>query len=96
MARPVLLEPIMSVEVDTPAEFLGDVIGDLSSRRGLITDQEARGSVVLVRAAVPLAEMFGYATDLRSKTQGRASYVMEPTGYQPAPALVTAEVLAGR
>jgi elongation factor G len=92
-AKPVLLEPIMSVEVDTPAQFLGEVIGDLSSRRGLIQDQEARGASVTITASVPLSEMFGYATDLRSKTQGRASYVMEPIGYKEAPAAVTAVVI---
>jgi elongation factor G len=92
-AKPVLLEPIMSVEVETPAEFLGEVIGDLSARRGLIQDQEARGTSITITAAVPLSEMFGYATDLRSKTQGRASYVMEPSGYKETPAAVTAVLL---
>jgi elongation factor G len=92
-AKPVLLEPIMSVEVETPSQFLGEVIGDLSARRGLIQDQEARGTSVTITAAVPLSEMFGYATDLRSKTQGRASYVMEPSGYKETPAAITAVLL---
>ena len=71
-AKPVLLEPVMAVEVVTPQEFLGDVIGDLSRRRGRVEGQEPRGNALVVRASVPLAEMFGYATDLRSTTQGRA------------------------
>src|SRR4029453_15194506 len=73
---PVLLEPVMSVEVVTPEEFLGEVIGDLSRRRGKVQGQEPRGNALAVHALVPLGEMFGYATDLRSSTQGRASYTM--------------------
>jgi elongation factor G len=84
-ARPVLLEPIMRVEVTVPDDFLGEVMGDLSSRRGHIAGIEARGNNQVVRALVPLANMFGYATDLRSKTQGRASYSMEFSHYEEAP-----------
>src|SRR5690606_25464946 len=75
-AKPILLEPIMSVEVTTPEEYMGDVIGDLNSRRGRVGGMEQRGNSQVVRAQVPLSEMFGYATDLRSRTQGRATYTM--------------------
>jgi elongation factor G len=84
-AKPVLLEPIMAVEVVTPQEFLGDVIGDLSRRRGRVEGQEPRGNALAVRASVPLAEMFGYATDLRSNTQGRANYTMQFDRYEEVP-----------
>jgi elongation factor G len=84
-AKPVLLEPIMAVEVVTPQEFLGDVIGDLSRRRGRVEGQEPRGNALAVRASVPLAEMFGYATDLRSTTQGRAQYSMQFDRYEEVP-----------
>ena len=87
-AKPILLEPIMKVEVVAPEEFLGDVIGDLSSRRGHIVGIEARTPSQVVRAEVPLAEMFGYATTVRSLTQGRASHSMEFDHYQQAPAAV--------
>ncbi len=93
-AVPVLLEPIMSVEVVTPEEFMGDVIGDLSSRRGRIQKIEARGNTQVIAAHVPLALMFGYATDLRSKTQGRATYTMQFDHYEPAPLSVSEEVVA--
>ena len=93
-ARPVLLEPIMKVEIVTPTESLGDVMGDLSSRRGHIQGTETRGPNHVVHALVPLAEMFGYATDLRSQTQGRASYSMEFDHYQEAPRQLTEEVSA--
>src|SRR5437773_9242828 len=76
-AVPVLLEPIMSVEVVTPEEYMGDVIGDLSSRRGRIEGMEARGNSQVIRSQIPLSEMFGYSTDLRSRTQGRATYTMQ-------------------
>src|SRR5207244_2730901 len=76
-ADPVLLEPVMAVEVVTPEGFLGDVIGDLSRRRGKVQGQEPRGNAVAIQALVPLGEMFGYATDLRSSTQGRATYTMQ-------------------
>jgi elongation factor G len=82
---PVLLEPIMDVEVTTPAEFLGDVIGDLNARRGRIREMESRPEAHIVRASVPLAEMFGYATAIRSVTRGRASYSMEPSCFEKVP-----------
>ncbi|HLH74293.1 MAG TPA: elongation factor G [Chloroflexota bacterium] len=93
-AHPILLEPIMRVEVNVPDENLGDVMGDLSSRRGHIVGIEARATNQIVRALVPLAHMFGYATDLRSKTQGRASYSMEFSHYQEAPQSVVENVTA--
>ncbi|MCZ6514545.1 MAG: elongation factor G [Acidobacteria bacterium] len=92
-AKLVLLEPIMRMEVVSPAEYMGDVIGDLNSRRGTIQDVEKRSSTQIIRAHVPLAETFGYATDLRSKTQGRASYSMHFTDYQEAPKNVAEEVV---
>ena len=85
MARPVLLEPIMFVEVVTPEDYMGDVMGDLSSRRGRIEGMEARGNSQVIRAQVPLSDMFGYSTDLRSRTQGRATYTMQFHSYQPVP-----------
>jgi elongation factor G len=94
MAKPVLLEPIMSVEVVTPEDYMGDVIGDLSSRRGKVEGMEQRGSSHVVRAQVPLAEMFGYATDLRSRTQGRATYTMQFDSYQPVPESIAQEITA--
>jgi len=84
-AKPVLLEPIMSVEVVTPEDYMGDVIGDLNSRRGKVQGMEKRGNAQVIRALVPLAEMFGYATDLRSKTQGRATYTMQFSHYEEVP-----------
>jgi elongation factor G len=93
-ASPVVLEPMMRVEVTMPEEFMGDVIGDLNSRRGQIEGMDPRGSTQVVRAAVPLAEMFGYATDLRSMTQGRASYSMELSHYAEVPANLAAELVA--
>ena len=84
-AKPVLLEPIMAVEVVTPEDYMGDVIGDLSSRRGRVEGMEQRGNAQVVRSQVPLAEMFGYATDLRSRTQGRATYTMQFDSYQQVP-----------
>lgn len=93
-ADPVLLEPFMSVEVVTPEEFLGDVMGDLNSRRGRIEGMDRRGNAQLVRAKVPLAEMFGYATELRSMTQGRAAYTMQFSHYEPVPANIAQEVIA--
>jgi elongation factor G len=84
-ANPQLLEPMMEVEVTTPDDFLGDVMGDLNSRRGQVEGMEPRGNAQVVRAKVPLAEMFGYATDLRSMTQGRATYSMQFSHYQPVP-----------
>ena len=93
-AKPVLLEPIMAVEVVTPEEYLGDVMGDLSSRRGKLEGTEQRGNAQVIRAQVPLDRMFGYATDLRSKTQGRANYTMQFDSYQPAPSNVQEDIVA--
>jgi len=95
-AKPIVLEPVMKVEVVVPDESLGDVIGDLSARRGHIQGVEARPPMQIVRAAVPLAQMFGYATDLRSMTQGRASYTMEFLEYQEAPGAVTGGIFVAR
>ena len=95
-ANPVLLEPLMKVEVETPEDYMGDVIGDLNRRRGLVEGMEDGPSGKLVRALVPLAEMFGYATDLRSQTQGRASYVMEFGHYAEAPKNIADAVIASR
>lgn len=91
-ANPVLLEPIMKVEITTPEDYLGDVMGDVSSRRGMISETTDRGTAKVVRANIPLSEMFGYVNDLRSKTQGRASYSMEFSKYDPAPSNVTEEI----
>jgi len=93
-AQPVLLEPVMKVEVVVPEEYLGDVIGDLNSRRGRVGSIEARVGTQVVTAAVPLAEMFGYATTLRSLTQGRANYSMHFTRYEEAPKNISEEVVA--
>jgi elongation factor G len=93
-AKPVLLEPVMRVEVVVPKEHMGDVMGNLSSRRGHIQSQEDRGGTQIVNARVPLSEMFGYATDLRSRTQGRATYSMHFDRYEPAPGHVSDEVVA--
>lgn len=82
---PAILEPVMRVEVTTPEEYMGDIIGDLNSRRGQIQGMEARGNAQIVKAFVPLSEMFGYATDMRSKTQGRASYSMFFDHYTQLP-----------
>jgi elongation factor G len=93
-AKPVLLEPIMRVEVVTPEDYMGDVIGDLSSRRGKVEGMEQRGTSHVVDAQVPLAEMFGYATDLRSRTQGRATYTMQFDSYQQVPMSIAEEITA--
>jgi elongation factor G len=93
-ASPVLLEPAMSVEVVTPEEYMGDVIGDLNSRRGKVQNIERRGNTQIIRVSAPLAEMFGYATDLRSKTQGRATYTMQFSHYEEAPKGITEEIAA--
>src|SRR5262249_47030276 len=92
-ADPVLLEPVMSVEVVVPEEYIGDVIGDINSRRGRIESYELRGSSQIIRAMVPLAEMFGYATDIRSRTQGRGSYTMHFAHYEETPAAVAEEII---
>ena len=93
-AKPVLLEPIMAVEVVTPDEYMGDVMGDLSSRRGKVGGMEQRGISQVVRAQVPLSEMFGYSTDLRSRTQGRANYTMQFSSYQQMPGNIQEEIVA--
>jgi elongation factor G len=93
-ANPVLLEPVMAVEVVTPEEYMGDVIGDLSSRRGKVEGMEQRGNGQVIKAQVPLADMFGYATDLRSRTQGRAVYSMQFHSYQEVPASIAQEIVA--
>jgi elongation factor G len=93
-AKPQLLEPVASVEVVTPEEYMGDVIGDLSSRRGRVGGMEQRGNAQVVNAHVPIAEMFGYATDLRSRTQGRATYTMQFDSYQPVPESISQEIIA--
>ena len=94
MASPVLLEPIMSVEVVTPEDYMGDVIGDLSSRRGRVEGMEQVGNNQVIRALVPLADMFGYATDLRSRTQGRATYTMQFHSYAEVPDAIAKEIVA--
>jgi elongation factor G len=93
-AKPALLEPIMQVEVVTPEDYMGDVIGDLSSRRGKVEGMEQRGTSHVVKSHVPLAEMFGYATDLRSRTQGRATYTMQFDSYQQVPQSISEEIIA--
>ena len=95
-ADPIITEPIMKVAVIVPDEYLGDVIGDLNSRRGQIQGMEAMAGTQRVNALVPLAQMFGYATDLRSKTQGRGQYVMEPSHYEPVPKNIADTIIAGR
>ena len=90
---PVLLEPIMAVEVTAPSEYLGSVMGDISSRRGMIEGQEERGNAISVQASVPLSEMFGYATDLRSFTQGRGNYTMQFDRYEAAPKSIREEII---
>jgi elongation factor G len=91
-----LLEPIMNVEVTTPEEYMGDVIGDLNGRRGKVEGMTQRGNSQVIKAQVPMSEMFGYATDLRSKTQGRANYSMQFDSYQDVPASIAEEIVAHR
>jgi elongation factor G len=93
MAGPIILEPIMGVEVVTPDDYMGDVMGDLSSRRGRIEGMEANGNAQNIRAQVPLSEMFGYSTDLRSRTQGRATYTMQFHSYQQVPEVIAQEII---
>jgi elongation factor G len=95
-AKPVLLEPIFSVEVVTPEDFLGDVIGDLSRRRGRVESQDRRGNALAVTAKVPLSEMFGYVNDLRSNTQGRANYTMQFDSYDEVPPNIAEKVVGER
>jgi elongation factor G len=94
LASPVLLEPVMAVEVTTPEDYMGDVIGDLSARRGKVEGMEQRGNSHIVRAQVPLSDMFGYATDLRSRTQGRATYSMQFAAYNEVPESIAKEIIA--
>jgi len=94
LASPVLLEPVMAVEVTTPEDYMGDVIGDLSARRGKVEGMEQRGNSHIVRAQVPLSDMFGYATDLRSRTQGRATYSMQFHAYNEVPESIAKEIIA--
>ena len=94
LASPVLLEPMMAVEVVTPEDYMGDVIGDLSSRRGRVEGMEQKGNSQAIRALVPLADMFGYATDLRSRTQGRATYTMQFHSYAEVPEAIAKEIVA--
>ena len=95
-ASPVILEPIMKVEVTVPEEYMGDVIGDINSRRGRMEGMEARNGNQIIRGFIPLSEMFGYATDLRSKTQGRGTYSMEPSHYEEVPKSVLETIVASR
>jgi elongation factor G len=95
-AAPVILEPVMTVEVNVPEEYMGDVMGDISSRRGRIEGTEEQGGGRVIRGLVPLGEMFGYATDLRSKTQGRGVYVMQFSHYEEAAKSVTEEIVRKR
>jgi elongation factor G len=92
-AKPKLLEPIMAVEVVTPEDYLGDVMGDLNSRRGRVEGLEPRGNAQAIRAHVPLATMFGYATDLRSTTQGRATFTMQFDRYEEVPQSIAGELV---
>jgi elongation factor G len=93
-AEPVLLEPIMDVEVVVPEIFMGEVIGNISSRRGKVLKMDSRPSAQVITARIPLAEMFGYATDLRSMSQGRATYTMQFSHYEPVPTTISEEISA--
>ena len=95
-ANPIILEPMMKVVVIVPEDYMGDVIGDLNSRRGMIRSFEDRSGAKQINARVPLSEMFGYATDLRSKTQGRGQYTMEPDGYEPVPKNISESIISDR
>ena len=90
---PILLEPIMQVEVETPDNYMGDIIGDLSARRGKVSGMEANGKVQIIRANVPMGEMFGYATKLRSLSQGRANHTLQFSKYEEAPQSITTEIV---
>jgi elongation factor G len=94
LASPAILEPVMAVEVFTPEDFMGDVIGDINSRRGQIQAMDERSGARVVKALVPLSEMFGYVGDLRSRTQGRASYSMQFDSYAEVPANVSKDIIA--
>ena len=91
-AKPVILEPIMDVEIQTPSDYLGDVLGDVTARRGRVERVEERAAAQTIRALVPLGELFGYATDLRSRTQGRATFTPQFHSYQEVPASVLREL----
>jgi elongation factor G len=93
-ANPVLLEPIMAVEVVCAKEYMGDIIGDLNSRRGRVQGMNMRGAGRVITAQVPLSEMFGYATDIRSKTQGRATYTMQFAHYEEVPKTISEQIIA--
>jgi elongation factor G len=93
-AGPIILEPVMDVEVTTPQDHVGDVVGDLNRRRGMIQNQESAGSTIIVRAHVPLKEMFGYISDLRSMTKGRASFTMQFNHYEPVPRNIADDIMA--
>jgi elongation factor G len=95
-ANPVLLEPIMKVVVTVPEDYMGDVIGDLNARRGQITGMETRSGAAVINSFVPLSTMFGYSTDLRSRTQGRGVYAMEPSHYVELPKNLQQELVAGK
>jgi elongation factor G len=95
-ASPVLLEPIMKVEVTVPEEYMGDVMGDMNSRRGRIEGMEARNGAQVIRGFIPLSEMFGYATDLRSKTQGRGTYAMEMDHFEQVPKSIAEKVVGDK
>jgi elongation factor G len=92
-AKPKLLEPVMAVEVITPEEYLGDVMGNLNSRRGRIESMNPLGNAQVIKAAVPLSEMFGYATDLRSMTQGRAEFTMQFDRYEEVPQSIASDII---
>ena len=91
-AKPKLLEPMMAVEVTTPEDYLGDVMGNLNSRRGRIEDMQPLGNAKIIKASVPLSEMFGYATDLRTMSQGRADFTMQFDRYEEVPASIASEI----
>ena len=95
-ADPVILEPIMKVVVTVPEDYMGDVIGDLNARRGMIQGMDAVSGAQQITAMVPLSEMFGYATDMRSKTQGRGQYTMEPDHYAEVPKFVSDSIISER
>ncbi len=95
-AKPVLLEPVFAVEVVTPEEYMGDVMGDLARRRGQLQGSEQRGNAQAISARVPLSDMFGYATDLRSATQGRATYTMQFDGYEEVPSNIAEKIVEQR
>jgi elongation factor G len=92
-ASPILLEPISKLEIITPEDFMGTIIGDLNSRRGKVHKMDTRGNAQIIKAEAPLATLFGYATDIRSLTQGRATFSMEPSHYAPVPPKVQDEIL---